>query len=555
MSRLPLDDSARRIRSGYTLIELLVSSAAATMLMVGMASAMFIATKAMSPQPEHLSVLQGAETSIILADDLQSAVHITAQSDAMVEFALQDRTGDGAFETIRYAFDSDANALIRADGGQTGTLAADLKSFSLSPIHRQVTEMLGGVVSASSDTMLSGVTSGDNLRTWYVSPYFSPGQFLDIAHPANTVAWSISEVTLLLRRRSWYAYGEQLIVQIREATGDGLPTSRVFGEARIDMSSLTTSWQWKSLSISGAERMLRTQKVCIVVLADDSYFGESGRVGYSTSGFTPAGHMVGSLFYDSDWRSWSGRSLYFTVSGTRFTLDDTSHEVSRNYITGYDIAIAADGATSPVRRRVRLMNTPEQVGGLWRLDFNKNPVIGIDVDFDGTEDWTYTAESRFSPDISGSVLKLISGQSFQTTAENDFAGLITLDVHCRATSTSTSGGAAVTVPFGADTGNSGQVAVSVMRSADATQTAKVTAKDGVSEQLLVQLNNLPADMVEFRVVIDSDANQVAVWVNEEFQGRSVVTQPLSGAARHATFGAVGANAEFDFLSLRVGGNQ
>lgn len=539
-------------RKGYTLLELLVSSVAASMLMVGMASAIIITTQAISPPTEQQAVLDAAEMSFVIGDELQSAVHVSEQDSSNVEFILNDRDNDNEAETIEYEFTG--GQLIRRHNATSGVLMSDLAAFSMTPNYRSVSETLEGSVLESSEQSLAGVTSGGNLRTWYLDPYSPTGQSIDVSHPDNTILWSITEVKLYLRRSSWYEYGENIIVQIREATGEGLPTSTVLAESTVAVSSLSTTYQTVTVPITGAERLLKTQNVCLVLMADDYVFGQAARVGYTSYGYTPSGHMVASSYYGSDWFLYSSRSLYYVVKGTRHTVDDTTHEVVREYIAGYDVEIQPSIDRQAVRRKVRLMNTPERLSGVWRLDFNTDPTVDIDIDHDGAEDWVLEGGGTFVPSIAASVLSLSDGELFQTTADNDFDGLITADVHCRGTLFSASGGGAVVkIPYSSSSSTYGLLTINVERTISNTQTVTIVAEGNTSPQTLALVNNLPDETSEIRVVIDPTANEVGVWVNEVFQGRSTVTQPLSGALKRATFGASGANAAFDFLSIRVGG--
>jgi hypothetical protein len=192
--------------------------------------------------------------------------------------------------------------------------------------------------------------------------------------------------------------------------------------------------------------------------------------------------------------------------------------------------------------------------GIWRLDFDRNPAAEIDVDFDGLDDWQYSGSSRsYEPNVVSSILQLNDGDEFEAVTPNDFAGLITVDVHCRATETG-SGGAFVSFPFGADSANHGQLTIAVEQSDNGGQTVSVNAADGVGELNVARIRQLPDEIVECRLVVDPLANFVAVWVNDVFKGRTVVTQPLTGTPTQLHFGAAGAAAEFDFLSVQVGGS-
>ena len=357
----------------------------------------------------------------------------------------------------------------------------------------------------------------------------------------------------MLRRSSWYQAGERLIVQIREAAGDGLPTSTVLGESTILMSSLATSFQWKTLTFTGVERLPPDQQVCIVILGDSLLWGSAGRVLYASSGVSGNGYLVAPQYGYFDWHSFTQYDVYYRMRGTRHSFDPTVHEVERNYISGYDLELLHGTGISPVHRRVRLLNTPEHLSAVWRLDFNTDPTDGIDVDADGVEDWE-TVGSSLAESPQTSTLILHDTEVLQTSLSNEFAGLITADVRLRGLgSNATDAGGVVHIPFGVNGSQSGLITVRVSRNVQGNQRVGVVAADSGTGQILALNPNLADDFVDLRIVVDPVANQAAVWVNDVFQGRSVVTQPLSSGPQQVSLGAEGADAVFDFLSVRVGG--
>ena len=139
-------------RRGYTMIELLVSLVGASILMAGLGSAIVITTQAVSPPGEQRSVLKAAEVTFIMADELQSSVHVVEQSATAVEFALSDRDGDGQTDIVRYEWDNTSHLLARHSENRHGTLLSDVSAFAIQPLFRSVPEELGGVVSESSQT-------------------------------------------------------------------------------------------------------------------------------------------------------------------------------------------------------------------------------------------------------------------------------------------------------------------------------------------------------------------------------------------------------------------
>lgn len=545
-------NSRSATRSGYTLLELLVSSTAATLLMVGMGSAVVISSRALTPNVGQKDLLSAAESTSALGDELQSAVHIRKLSDDIIEFAVADRDNDQQPEMIRYAHVSDE--LRRTMNGSTGVLQTDVKSLQLSPQYRSVSETIGGLLSESAVAAQAGIVYGLDLNSWSLDPYNPVGQFLDVDHPPEATLWSVSQARLYLRRSAVFADGEVFTVQLREATGDGLPTSRIIDEVQVNVSSLRTSYRIVTVEFQNADRIPVSTSLCLTIKADEALFGSAVQAGFASVGFSQNGHFISGSGGDTDWTADTDRGLYFLVSGTHHTLDSSTAEVRRAYFSGVTVEASHVESQRSVRRRIRLLNTPPVASGIWRLDFDRDPTSDIDIDFDGLDDWQYSGSSRsYDPNFINSILQLNDGDEFEAVTSNDFAGLITVDVHCRATEAGP-GGAFVSLPFGANSANHGQLTIGVEQSDNGGQTVSVNAADGVGELNVARIRQLPDGIVACRVVIDPQTNFAAVWVNDVFHGRTVVTQPLTGTPAPLHFGAAGAAVEFDFLSVQVGGS-
>ncbi len=540
-------------RSGYTLIELMVSLIAASMLMVGMGAALVISTKALTPPGEQQAVFQAAETGAQLSDDLHNAIHVVEQNADEIEFALADRDDDGLPEVIRYEWDDVTEELSREFNGQEGVLLDQVREFSVSPLFRSANEALGGIVSESTETTLEQLESASTSTTNNVNYYGGVGHSIELTHPADTALWSITELDLQLKRSSSYQTGEVLVIRIHEAAGDGVPTSRILAETTIPVSSLSTSWNWETISITGVERLLPEQDICVVILGDQSMGGSAGRVNAATAGFSDVGFMLEYDYYLGLQLN-TNQALYYRLRGTRHTFDQTSHTVVRNFITGYKAEMRHGDGTAPVARTIRLLNTPEDLSAVWQLDFNNDPLTGHDVDVDGTEDWEASGNTPSNTPLNN-VLKFESGEEIRTAVGRDFDALVTAEFRVKGLgANATEVGAEMKLPFTAGGSNSGLLTISVSRDTGGNQVARVTADDGATGQTVALTPYLADDFVDLRVVIDPVVNHVAVWINGVFLGRSVVTQPLTSGTDRVAIGANGADAEFDYVSVRVGGN-
>lgn len=524
------------------------------MLMVGLTSSIIIASQALSPPGPQRYVLDAAESTFIIADELESAVHVLDADDGLIEFALADRDQDQLAEIVRYEWNpNDSRGLLRtAIGGTPAAIVPETYLFGITPELRSVTQELGGNVSEGSTETFVSLTTTADWQTWSLDTMEEVGHSFELTHPDGTTLWSVKSVRLGMRRdSSYYNSDDRASVQVRLASGDGLPTSEVLAETLVNASDLGTSWAWVDISLDGADRLLPTQRVCLVIepVRDNSVID----LLYAGSGVASGQSLVTKSSYTGEWRLYSGRSLLNSVSGTRHTLDDTGHQVVRDYYSACVIELQTNADdSSRVRRGVRLMNSPERLDQFWQLDFDELPSGDTDDNFDTVADWELLDESGGTPGVAANVIYLSDGQGLVTSPEHGFDGLITVDVSCRATTVNTDGGAMMTIPVDSNASQSSQLRLVTALQSNGLQTATVTNVGDTTETDLAIVKGLPAGFVDFHIVIDAPNDQVAVWINGMAQGRSTISRQMSSNSGQAQISADSASAEFDYVSVRVG---
>ena len=107
-------------RLGYTLMELVASIAATSILMAGMGSVMFVAARSTDDgATPAMQIVAGATAHEILSD-VQFAKSFIQRSSTAVEFSVADRDADGTDEIIRYAWSgTPGDPLTRRYNSQT----------------------------------------------------------------------------------------------------------------------------------------------------------------------------------------------------------------------------------------------------------------------------------------------------------------------------------------------------------------------------------------------------------------------------------------------------
>lgn len=131
-------------RRGYTLIELLVATASASVLMVGLSGALFVSARALDADEGATALRSDADAVLArVADDLRDARRFEQLDPTAVRFRVPDRDGDGADETIAYAWSGvSGDPLTREiNGGGAVELLADVRSLDFASITSTLTAL------------------------------------------------------------------------------------------------------------------------------------------------------------------------------------------------------------------------------------------------------------------------------------------------------------------------------------------------------------------------------------------------------------------------------
>jgi type II secretory pathway pseudopilin PulG len=128
-------------RRGYTFIELIVTMASSAILMAGLASVLFIASKAITP--DATATQDANRSSLALAQmmsDVRLAMDFSERTARAVTFTVPDRNADGDVETVRYSWSGTSGdpLLYQYNSGSAVTLLADVKAFNLTALTRTI---------------------------------------------------------------------------------------------------------------------------------------------------------------------------------------------------------------------------------------------------------------------------------------------------------------------------------------------------------------------------------------------------------------------------------
>lgn len=132
-------NSQKRIGSAF--LELIVSSVAASFLIVGMGSAVFLTVEAYdASEPVQTDNLATQAALQQLSHDLAEAVKFSEQTATAITFTVPDRTGDGNDDTLRYTWGGeDGDPLQLSLNGDTPvTLLEDVQDLDFAATTRSL---------------------------------------------------------------------------------------------------------------------------------------------------------------------------------------------------------------------------------------------------------------------------------------------------------------------------------------------------------------------------------------------------------------------------------
>ena len=152
-------------RRGYTLLEMIISTGAATVLLGGLMSTIVVANRAWSPDLKPAIKTETSGLTRQLGIDLKSALYFTERTSTAATFAVPDRNSDGQPEILRYSWSgTDGDPLtVSLNGGAAQVVVADVQTFNMDYLLRTVTAPVIPVSGEQAKTVLF-ITSTSNVQ-------------------------------------------------------------------------------------------------------------------------------------------------------------------------------------------------------------------------------------------------------------------------------------------------------------------------------------------------------------------------------------------------------
>jgi prepilin-type N-terminal cleavage/methylation domain-containing protein len=335
---------------GLTLIELLVSVAITTVIMLAISSSMLLATKALpdAGSPAN-AVIIASEIAEQLATELQYAVSIKSRSTNMIEFTVADRDGNEWSKTP-------GDPLTRQYNGGSAVQVVDrVHEFDLSYDIEAITDEITPD-NESSETLLIDYNCVEDLGDYAVQDLAWQGQYFFPSLPGDAISWRVTRVQFFAKTDG--APSGEAKVQLQLPNDAGLPTGIVLEEKTLLESTLLDTYLKQQFTFENVSDLSPQQGLCLVVKRV-SGFSACMLQARVRQAFMPNSALLQSSNRGASWLSLVNKSLLYWVYGTVTTAGEPQIE-NTYYLCGADIRLRANNDQYPtVYTRSILLNRPE----------------------------------------------------------------------------------------------------------------------------------------------------------------------------------------------------
>jgi hypothetical protein len=356
----PRNASGRRpARRALTLAEVLVSTAAASVLMGGMATSIYFASHAL---PEDGSVLEdtvlAGDILEQIAADLLCATSVTNLSGRGIEIVVPDRDNDSTPDIIRYIWSGTAgDPIYRRYNGLTDTVMLDnVEEFRLRYDTATVETTGDPTEQESGEVELASHDASFNLYYAPIHEDYWIGQHFKPTLPADALGYTVTRFVSYARQQG--ADSGIFRAQLREAAADQRPTNVILDERVVNETALPVSSMWFSCSFNNPPRLNPDEGVVFVVQHEAN--GDSAAVIFHDANPGNADYArVRTMTQGAVWEKFNDQCLLFYAYGTVITegLPETK---TTHYLTGVRVRIGVGAeSTQYLETGIHLLNRPE----------------------------------------------------------------------------------------------------------------------------------------------------------------------------------------------------
>ncbi|MEM8738726.1 MAG: prepilin-type N-terminal cleavage/methylation domain-containing protein [Planctomycetota bacterium] len=373
----------RRRPHGFSLVEMVISLSVISLLMVGMTSAVVLASRALPSNTAPAAATADAGHALqLLRDDLRAATAVHPLGPASLTLNLPDRDGDGLPEVVAYAWAGGPDdPLTRSVNGQPPHELLDrVQAFAITANSIAETHAFDGVDQQSAEQELSSVDPANSDDTYPLSQEEAIGFHFTPALPAQALAWRPTR--LLIRSKKEGKTNGTARTELTNWDGSR-PTGTAYVSVETQEPQLDQNLGWAEIPLDGAAEVPAGQAVAFTF--SDVGSGKAGSVVWNaTASPANAFHRAED---DEDWTVESPLGLVnHYLYGTTLIRGD-HWQLTRPRLKQVSVVLTLQDAPRITHRlAVPLHNAPLQITDRWDADFLGDPTA-LDLDADGQPDW------------------------------------------------------------------------------------------------------------------------------------------------------------------------
>jgi prepilin-type N-terminal cleavage/methylation domain-containing protein len=367
-------NTARHKTSAFTLAELMVSLAIASVLMAGLGSAVLLATRAVPDGHGPAGQVAAAASGLnLLATEMYYAQSFSSLQPNSVSFTVAPRGSDTSPETITYSWSGVAGSpvLRQYDNGPASPVINHVSNFALTYNKRSKTTMQNvTVTTVGPEQQLASFTGWSGITPTTVD--YAPSSAAPISEyfqmtatpPAGAVALTITRARLFLKA---YSGGASAYTVGLYAPGSGVAPSAtaMAGPVTVSSSTLGSTYAWTDIYFTKAVISNPSQNTfCLVVSAPTST--PSLYVQYLSSLLAPSDADVLQWYSGGAWGPallTNQQDMPFYCFGAWSTPSVVQQPVTDYYLQSAGIVLQTGADSSaPMNTTVEVYNQPKVTG-------------------------------------------------------------------------------------------------------------------------------------------------------------------------------------------------
>lgn len=531
------------VRAAFTLVELVLSLAIMSVVMLGLASALLVAGHALPDRDSAVALtMEHALVGQQLAEELACATWFITSTSTSVEFTVADRDGDHVPERIRYEWSGVVgDPLLRSyNGASPIKVLTAVGAFDLKYESRSTTEQYVGPVVDGAETQLANYTVGLLPASYSINSSNFLGQYVSPSLANGALGWKPTRVTLSVRISGGQTDG-QTRVRVCGADANMLPTSTVYAQTLVAESAFNGSFNWTDVIFTNSQMVPKGSGAAVTMI----YSAGTGNI-IDVQHFTSL--FSGRLTSSNGGVSWTHGALQGVRCALYGKVCTQSADQTAARAFNSRVRFGLSGVNGgPVYCSSAALNLPERLARRWEAGFSVSPTL--DLNGDGTADWGVTSGATLPPgDFGGDTWKM--KEELYSQPGSDFDRLTTIEAGLLSTVV----GAEAGLLINADRSNTiaATISLGLVLGSDGTQTLTLRHQvDATTRVVLKSVAGLGGGVVNVRLLIDPSLDTVNLRVNGVEQGTYVYSRLSNYDARRCVVLPASAGGEIDYIRIRV----